>query len=157
MSWPATDTSFELCQRINSDSYATKILSPPNNGIISSHTYQDSLEVQCNPVHTRIWATFTSYLQVEVITRERALLRKDTKCFHQKKERKNLKITTKNSAKCAKRLKGEVYPAKSSAQPSAHLGTLPTRVHYSFFKCFKCKLPWLVGFYNGFSPVQFLF
>lgn len=49
---------------------------------------------------------------------ERALLRKDMKFFHQKKERKNPKITTKNSAKCAKRLKGEVYPAKSSAQCS---------------------------------------
>lgn len=132
MSWPAADTSFKLCQRINSDSYATKILSPPNNGIISSHTYQDSLEVQCNSVHTRIWATFISYLQVEVITRERALLRKDMKCFHQKNEKKNLKIAIKNSAKCAKRLKGELYPAKSSALACACLGTYPTREHYSF-------------------------
>lgn len=39
----------------------------------------------------------------------------------------------------------------------AFLGTLPTREHYSFVKCFKCKPPWLVGFYTGFSPVQFLF
>lgn len=65
------------------------------------------------------------------------------KCFHQKKERKNLKITTKNSAKCVKSLKGKVYPAKSSAQflACACLGTLPTREDYSFFKCFKCKPP----------------
>lgn len=39
----------------------------------------------------------------------------------------------------------------------ARSGTLFTREHYSLFKCFKCRPPWLVGFYTGFSPVQFLF